>query len=58
MAQVESTLNVCSEGAASCVSTSNDDEAHFLPPWSYDGSRDAAIEHLITVGTGAVPLPG
>ena len=51
--QVESTLNVCSEGASSCVSTSNDDEAHFLPPWSYDGPRETAIAHLISISTGA-----
>eukprot|EP00208_Stichococcus_sp_RCC1054_P006789 CAMPEP_0206142630 /NCGR_PEP_ID=MMETSP1473-20131121/17675_1 /ASSEMBLY_ACC=CAM_ASM_001109 /TAXON_ID=1461547 /ORGANISM="Stichococcus sp, Strain RCC1054" /LENGTH=319 /DNA_ID=CAMNT_0053537703 /DNA_START=96 /DNA_END=1055 /DNA_ORIENTATION=+ len=50
--EVESTLNSCGEASPSCVSTSNDDEAHFLAPWSYDGSREKAIEHLITISTG------
>lgn len=50
--EVETTLNVCPESAASCVSTQNDDEAHFLPPWSYDGTRDAAVDRLIRVATG------
>lgn len=50
--EVETTLNVCNEDAISCVSTSNDDEAHFLPPWSYDGPRDAAINHLVSIATG------
>lgn len=52
--QVETTLNVCNEDAISCVSTSNDDEAHFLPPWSFDGTREAAIDHLVSIATGAI----
>ncbi len=51
--EVETTLNVCSESSVSCVSTQNDDEAHFLPPWSYDGTREAAVLRLISVATGA-----
>lgn len=55
--EVETTLNVCSESSTSCVSTQNDDEAHFLPPWSYDGSREAAVQQLVSVATGAAFLP-
>ena len=50
--QVNETLNACPLDAASCVSTLNDDEAHFSAPWEFDGSRDAAVAALIAVVTG------
>ena len=43
---------MCPEESASCVSTQNDDEAHFLPPWSYDSGRAAAVDQLIGAATG------
>ncbi len=54
----ETTLNLCRENSVSCVSTHNDDEAHFLPPWSYDGTRNDAIARLVDVITGAASQPG
>ena len=50
--QVNETLNACPLDAASCVSTLNDDEAHFSAPWEFDGSRDDAVAALIAVVTG------
>ncbi|KXZ47949.1 hypothetical protein GPECTOR_31g311 [Gonium pectorale] len=36
--EVNGTLNTCSLTAPSCVSVMSDDEAHFVPPWTYDVS--------------------
>ena len=63
-AQVNDTLNSCAFDADSCVSTSNDDKKHFTAPWSYDGDRTEAVDHLVAVATGilrrrsaALPCP-
>lgn len=34
---VEGVLNTCSMSTTSCVSSLNDDEAHFVPPWEWEG---------------------
>ena len=49
-------LNACALASPSCVSTQNDDEKHFIPPWQYDGPQAAAIDNLVSLATGARPL--
>ncbi len=51
--EVEGSLNACQLDYSSCVSTSNDDEEHFVPPWQYDNKTDDAVRRLIDVATGA-----
>jgi hypothetical protein len=46
-------LNACALASPSCVSTQNDDEKHFIPPWQYDGPQAAAIDRLVSLATGA-----
>ena len=50
--EVNGVLNACQLGSLSCVSTLSDDAAHFVAPWEYEGSRDAAIQLLEDVATG------
>lgn len=52
-AQVNETLNACPLDAPSCISTLSDDEEHFAAPWQFDGTREEAIEQLISIATGA-----
>uniref|UniRef100_A0A061RVU9 Uncharacterized protein n=1 Tax=Tetraselmis sp. GSL018 TaxID=582737 RepID=A0A061RVU9_9CHLO len=52
LGEVKGTLNTCSLSAPSCVSSQNDDEAHFVAPWMYDLPQDKALEQLIVVATG------
>ena len=52
LVQVNDTLNSCAFDADSCISTSNDDKKHFTAPWSYDGDRADAVDHLVAVATG------
>jgi len=46
--EVNDTLNACNLASTSCVSTLNDDEAHFLAPFMYEGDRCA--EHRAACG--------
>ena len=46
-------LNACALASRSCVSTQNDDEKHFVPPWQYDGPQAAAVAKLVAITTGA-----
>lgn len=50
--EVSGTLNTCDLDSPSCVSSQNDDEAHFVAPWMYDGSAAQAVEELVAVATG------
>lgn len=50
--EVNDTLNSCTLSSTSCVSTLNDDRDHFVVPWEYEGSREAAVDRLIAVATG------
>mmetsp|Transcript_17183 Transcript_17183/g.43623 ORF Transcript_17183/g.43623 Transcript_17183/m.43623 type:complete len:328 (-) Transcript_17183:974-1957(-) len=50
--EVGGTLNTCDLDAPSCVSSQNDDEAHFVAPWMYDGFTAKAVEELLAVATG------
>ena len=56
MGEVNGGLNACEFQSLSCVSTQNDDEDHFLPPWIYDGSTSKALQRLVDVATGLQPL--
>lgn len=47
-------LNSCPEEVESCASTQNDDEAHFVPPWEYDGTREEAKQQLVEVAVNGV----
>ncbi|KAI3434790.1 hypothetical protein D9Q98_002848 [Chlorella vulgaris] len=51
--EVNETLNACPLDAPSCISTLSDDEEHFAAPWQFDGTREEAIEQLISIATGA-----
>lgn len=44
---VEGTLGSCSAVAVPCSSSYDDRPQHFVAPWTYDGSREAAIEQLV-----------
>lgn len=57
---VNDTLQTCPlEGNPSCVSTLNDDEAHFIAPWEWTSEeRSAAVLRLISVATGGEYEPG
>jgi hypothetical protein len=47
------TLNACSLNVESCVSTYNDDEVHFVPPWEWTSpNKQSAIDQLLSVATG------
>ena len=50
--EVNGGLNACEFQSLSCVSTQNDDEDHFLPPWIYDGSTSKALQRLVDIATG------
>lgn len=52
LGEVNETLNACSMNKASCVSTLNDDEAHFMAPWEFEMDREEAVERLVSVSTG------
>ncbi len=56
----ETTLNVCDEEAASCVSTQNDDEAHFLAPWSAGSCNETSpcseVRHASGVMAAVLPF--
>ena len=56
--EVNATLNACPLESESCVSTLNDDEAHFVAPWSYDGPLEDAVAGLVDVATGGRYDPG
>jgi uncharacterized protein (DUF1499 family) len=56
--EINNTLNACNLESQSCISTLNDDEVHFAPPWQFDGSQDAAVNQLIEVATGGKFEPG
>lgn len=44
---VEGTLGSCSAVGAPCSSSYDDRPQHFVAPWTYDGSREAAIDRLV-----------
>ena len=50
--ELNGTLNACTLSSASCVSTQNEDEDHFMAPWQYNSSTEAAVDRLIAVATG------
>ena len=50
-------LNSCPEETEACVSSQNDDEAHFATPWAYPGDRPTAMRRLVAVATGGVASP-
>lgn len=47
-------LNSCPEEVESCASTQNDDEAHFVPPWEYEGTKEDAKQQLVEVAVNGV----
>jgi len=51
-------LNSCPPETVSCVSSQNDDEAHFIKPWIYEESRTDAMEKLMYIATGGEFDPG
>lgn len=57
LGEVNETLNACALNKPSCVSTLNDDEAHFMAPWEFEMDRDEAIERLVSVSTGGAYAP-
>ena len=58
LGEVNSSLNTCTLSSQSCISTLNDDEAHFAAPWQYDGLTADAVNRLIEVATGGKYDPG
>jgi len=52
LGEVNGTLNACSMDKESCVSTLNDDEAHFAAPWEFNDTTEDAVQKLIDVATG------
>ena len=50
--EVNGTLNACTLSSASCVSSQNEDEDHFMAPWQYSNTIEAAINDLVAVATG------
>jgi len=58
LGEVNNTLNACTPTSQSCVSTLNDDEAHFEAPWQYDISTADAVESLVHIATGGDYKPG
>jgi len=56
--EINNTLNACNLDSQSCISTLNDDEVHFAPPWQFDGPQSDAINRLIEVATGGQFEPG
>lgn len=44
---VEGTLGSCSAVGAPCSSSYDDRPQHFVAPWTYDGSREAAMDQLV-----------
>ena len=57
-AQVNSGLNICELSSRSCVSSQNDEEDHFLPPWIFEGSLGEAVQRLKAVATGVPSTSG
>lgn len=57
LGEVNETLNACGLNKASCVSTLNDDESHFMAPWEFEMDRDEAIGKLVSVSTGGAYAP-
>ena len=45
-------LSSCPEVSESCVSTTNDDQAHFLNPWGFSMSKANAMRELVMVALG------
>jgi|AntAceMinimDraft_12_1070368.scaffolds.fasta_scaffold14263_2 uncharacterized protein (DUF1499 family) len=45
-------LNSCPAESEACVSSQNDDEAHFCAPWAYGGDRKAAMEFFAATVIG------
>ncbi|KAG7673061.1 hypothetical protein Ndes2526B_g05369 [Nannochloris sp. 'desiccata'] len=56
--EINNTLNACNLQSQSCISTLNDDEVHFAPPWQFDGPQADAINRLIEIATGGQFEPG
>ena len=52
---VDGLLNSCPGETEACVSSQNDDEAHFVAPWAYPGDRVAAMRRLVDVVAGVAP---
>ena len=50
--EVNGTLNACTLTSPACISSQNEDEDHFVAPWQYNTSTDAAIDMLVAVATG------
>ena len=50
--ELNGTLNACTLNSASCVSSQNEDEDHFMAPWQYSSSTNAAVDSLVAVATG------
>ena len=50
--EVNGTLNACTLTSPACISSQNEDEDHFVAPWQYNISTDAAIDMLVAVATG------
>lgn len=51
-------LNSCDRAQTSCVSSQNDDAAHFSAPWAYEGGRVDAMRTLVGVATGDIAARG
>ena len=51
-------LNTCDRARTSCVSSQNDDAAHFAAPWAYEGARVDAMKRLVGVASGDVAARG
>ena len=45
-------LSSCAEVSESCVSTTNDDEGHFINPWAFSTSKTEAMRELVAVALG------
>lgn len=54
--ELNGTLNACTLNSASCVSSQNEDEDHFMAPWQYSSSTEAAVASLVEVATGSYCL--
>ena len=45
-------LSSCAEVSESCVSTTNDDEGHFINPWAFSTSKTEAMREFVAVALG------
>ena len=52
LAQVNGGLNICELSSRSCISSQNDEEDHWAPPWIFESSVSEAVQRLKAVATG------